>query len=81
MSDAQELQRLRWQCRRGLLELDYLFEEYLDNGYLQADADERAQFLWLLDQQDPDLQAWIVDGTMPPPDEVAPLVRRLRKLD
>ena len=27
--DAEELNRLRWQCRRGLLELDLVLERFL----------------------------------------------------
>ncbi len=58
----KELHRLRWQCRRGLLELDYIFERYLQDRYLSAPEDERAAFRLLLQEQDPDLQAWLLLG-------------------
>jgi antitoxin CptB len=58
----KELQRLRWQCRRGLLELDYIFEHYLQNRYQSAAEDEKAAFRLLLQEQDPDLQAWLLHG-------------------
>lgn len=80
MSDA-ELQRLRWQCRRGMLELDCLFSDYLDKDYLSASDDERQQFRWLLDQLDLDLQAWILEGSAAPPGQAADLVRYLRKAE
>ena len=62
----KELHRLRWHCRRGLLELDYIFEDYLDQRYASAPEEERAEFRALLDNQDPDLQAWILHGATPP---------------
>jgi len=64
LSDTPEkdLQRLRWQCRRGLLELDCIFEEYLDQRYLSAPEEERASFRQLINEQDPDLQAWLLHG-------------------
>jgi len=73
----KELDRLRWHCRRGLLELDYIFEDYLDQRYAAAPEAERAQFRALLDNQDPDLQAWILHGATPP-QPLAAIVTLLR---
>ncbi|HEY8096338.1 MAG TPA: succinate dehydrogenase assembly factor 2, partial [Methylobacter sp.] len=36
-----ELARLKWQCRRGTKELDFLLNRYLEAGYLAADQGER----------------------------------------
>ena len=73
----KELHRLRWHCRRGLLELDYIFEDYLDQRYAAAPEEERAQFRALLDNQDPDpLQLARLPGRSAPADrDVARLVR------
>jgi antitoxin CptB len=73
----KELQRLRWHCRRGLLELDCLFEDYVDQRYLSAGAAERAQFRQLLNEQDPDLQAWLLYGE-PCPEQYQAIVSALR---
>ena len=32
-----ELARLRWKCRRGMLELDLLLRDFLDSGYQDLD--------------------------------------------
>jgi len=32
--------RLKWQCRRGTKELDFLLNRYLETGYLAADQGE-----------------------------------------
>lgn len=51
--------RLRWRCRRGMRELDQLLGWYLDSRYARASAAERAAFVALLDQPDPDLWSWL----------------------
>ena len=68
---------LRWRCRRGLLELDLLFEAYLDNGYADASVEERDAFLRLLDYPDQTLQGWLL-GMQPPEDEgLIPIIQRI----
>ena len=75
-----DIERLRWQCRRGLLELDYLFADYLDQQYAKASSEEQAAFRALLDQQDPDLQHWLINtDELPPEPEMASLVKKLRQ--
>ena len=51
------LAKLRWQCRRGTKELDFLLLRYLDSRYAQADADEQALFVELLALEDDELIA------------------------
>jgi antitoxin CptB len=63
MSDPQaaeraELQRLRWRCRRGMRELDQLFNRYLDRRWREADAQERDTFERLLACEDDKLWRW-----------------------
>ena len=55
-------EQLRWQCRRGMLELDFVMQRYLDDRFDTADAAEQALFANLLTAQDPELQAWILNG-------------------
>jgi antitoxin CptB len=47
-----QLSKLRWQCRRGTKELDFLLLRYLDTRYAQADTDEQALFVELLALED-----------------------------
>jgi antitoxin CptB len=48
----EELARLKWQCRRGTKELDFLLNRYLEKGYLVADQGERELFVELLGMED-----------------------------
>jgi antitoxin CptB len=64
----ETLRRLRWQCRRGLLELDLLFVRFLEQQYLSLSATEQAAFQHLLEQPDQTLLAWFQGQQAPPAD-------------
>ena len=70
MSIVQDetLRRLRWQCRRGLLELDLLFVRFLEQHYSALDATELDAFQRLLEQPDQTLLAWLQGQQEPPSD-------------
>lgn len=51
--------RLRWLCRRGMLELDTWLTRFLDVRYTDLPADQQAAFASLLNQDDMDLFDWI----------------------
>lgn len=54
-----DLSRLKWRCRRGLLELDLLFNRFVDDRYLSLDADMQQAFWSLLNETDHSILAWI----------------------
>lgn len=60
-----EIRRLRWQCRRGMLELDHLLDRFLDLGYADLNAVERSTFLALLGEQDTRLSDWFMSRAEP----------------
>ena len=45
MDEETLLKKLRWRCRRGMRELDQLFERYLDREWSAAPTEEREVFL------------------------------------
>jgi hypothetical protein len=45
--------RLKWRCRRGLLELDLILQGFLERRFARLDAAEKALFGELLDTPDP----------------------------
>ncbi len=55
-----QLDRLKWQCRRGTKELDFLLNRYLETGYLLADQQERALFEELLTLEDDQLAGVLI---------------------
>lgn len=76
----RELSRLRWRSRRGMRELDRLFERYLDRAWRQAPASEHAVFLRLLEVEDDKLWHWFMEHETPADAELADLVSRIRAL-
>jgi len=52
--------RLRWACRRGMLELDVLFMPFVEEAYDDLSNDDKATFERLLACQDPELFAWFM---------------------
>lgn len=73
----EEARRLRWQCRRGMLELDQILMPFLDYGYRQLDQARRADFTHLLSQQDQDLSNWFMSRAIPDDPRLHDLVRHI----
>ena len=67
MMDESELKRLRWRCRRGLLENDLVLERFLDAYGKNLSAEQFEAFDRLLDLEDK--QIWdLVSGKRKPRD-------------
>ena len=75
---AMAIRRLRWKCRRGMLELDLLLRDFLDSGYAQLNAAERARFERLLDYPDAVLIEWMMGRTRSADKDVVQLVDKIR---
>lgn len=76
---ATELNRLRWQCRRGMRELDLLLLQFLDSGYADLDTNAAHAFNRLLDCPDALLLEWLLGRQLPSDKEVADVVQRIRR--
>ena len=50
-----EHDRIRWHCRRGLLELDLVLGRFLESRFDHLTADQRGALTRLLDLSDNDL--------------------------
>jgi len=58
-------QRLKWQCRRGMLELDLLLMKFLEERYPSLDEQDKLAFIELLKESDQDLHGWFFRETQP----------------
>lgn len=65
MSEAYDIARLRWACRRGMLELDLIFEPYANTRYPTASRSEQALFWDLLSCNDQELFDWLLKKQAP----------------
>ena len=69
--------RIRWQCRRGMRELDELLLRYLDDAYESAADNEKSAFHAVLALSDPDLNGYLLQQQEPPP-ELAGVIGKIR---
>lgn len=79
LSATAEINRLRWQCRRGMRELDLLLLQFLDNGYAGLDAGGARAFARLLDCPDALLLEWLLGRQRPSDKDVADVVEHIRR--
>ncbi len=75
-----ERRRLRWQCRRGMLELDLLLNDFVERGYADLDAAGQQVFERLLGHPDQILHGWLMQQAVPADSELRDLVGRILKL-
>lgn len=72
------LAKLKWACRRGMLELDVLLGNFLQSGYANLADDEKKVFVDLLSHSDPELIDWLMGHATPEDKELATLVAKIR---
>jgi succinate dehydrogenase flavin-adding protein (antitoxin of CptAB toxin-antitoxin module) len=77
---VSELDRIRWHCRRGLLELDLILTRFLDRRLDALTQPEREAFTSLLRRSDNDLWDLVAGRQEEPPGLEGELVRELRQL-
>ena len=77
-SGSDPVARLRWQCRRGMRELDFLLTGYLDERYAHASSRRKQAFRDLLSLPDPDLIRYLLGGQAPPDAQLADVVQDIR---
>jgi len=61
--DRLQRDRLKWQCRRGLLELDLVLERFLQTQAAQLSNEDAAALGQLLEQADNDLWDLVIGRT------------------
>lgn len=73
-----ELGRLRWQCRRGMLELDLLLRRFVDTGYIGLDGAERNAFARLLEYPDDTLLELLMGRMTSTEGEITRVIEKIR---
>ena len=64
----KRLERVRWRCRRGLLELDLVLARFVEQRYAALDEPQQAAFDALLDMPDTVLWDMITGRETPAPE-------------
>lgn len=74
MTTAHNMRQLRWKCRRGMLELDYLLLKFFDTHFEKLSFKEQALFSSLLEYPDPDLYQWLIKQQIPESQEIGQMI-------
>lgn len=71
----EEIRRMRWAARRGMLELDLVLEPFVTERYAGLDEHDRARFHRLMECEDQELFSWFLQRGEPDDEELAAIVR------
>ncbi|WP_438864234.1 succinate dehydrogenase assembly factor 2 [Neptunicella sp.] len=69
--------RLKWACRRGMLELDVLFMPFVEEPFRKLSEQQQEVFERLLTCDDPDLYAWFMGHQSCDDPELAAMVKHI----
>ena len=70
--------RVRWACRRGMLELDVIFQPFVEKHYENLSDEDKAIFIRLLECEDPELFAWFMGHEECENQQLAEMVIKVR---
>ncbi|OUS37397.1 hypothetical protein A9R01_04735 ['Osedax' symbiont bacterium Rs2_46_30_T18] len=60
MYTEEDVRRLTWQSRRGMLELDVLFVPFMEQAFAELSEKDKDIFVRLLTCEDQDLFFWLM---------------------
>lgn len=71
--------KLIWQCRRGMLELDLILNQFVTHHLSNLSAQQLQAFEQLLTYPDPDLYHWLMESGQPEAQELVEIVTLIRR--
>lgn len=77
MTDRTELNRLLWQSRRGMLELDVLLVPFSQEVYATLDEEDQRRYRKLLTCEDQDMFGWFMEREEPEDPDFYRMVRMI----
>lgn len=75
MFTEEDIRRLAWQCRRGMLELDVLLEPFAKEAFKSLNVEDQQHFVRLLACEDQDLFVWFMERDRPEDPDLQRIVR------
>lgn len=71
-------ERIRWACRRGMLELDLFLVPFFENCFCDLTSLEKESFQKLLLLNDPEILALLMAHTMSSDEKQAEIIEKVR---
>ena len=69
--------KIRWKCRRGMLELDMILDNFYEHQFQTLTGDEKILFNQLLDESDSLLYDWLLDYDIPHDSQLKIIVEKI----
>jgi len=79
MYSEEDIRRLAWQSRRGMLELDVLFVPFVEEAFRNLPEEDQDRFVKLLECEDQDLFVWFMQREKPEDPDLARIVNIILK--
>ncbi len=76
---VNNLPKLQWACRRGMLELDVLLGNFLKEAYPSLSLEDKKIFVELLSCADTDLFDWLLGYASPTDERLARITEAIRQ--
>ena len=80
MTDGRARERIKWDCRRGLLELDLVLQRFLEQHFDQLNAVEMDVFTELLAYEDNDLLDMVMGRAEPVNANLSAVLQKMRSV-
>lgn len=77
MVSGEEINRMQWASRRGMLELDLVLEPFVKTRYACLNERDRLRFQELMRCEDQDLFGWFLGRKQPEDEELAAIVNQV----
>src|SRR5690554_131629 len=77
MTKPEEVQRVYWHSRRGMLEIDLALMPFAEHQYALLPKDEQETYVRLLTSEDTDLFAWILQRRKPEDAKLAAIMEKI----
>ncbi len=81
MINPQRKAKINWHCRRGMLELDLIFQQFIKDALEVMNEEQLSVFENLLTYPDPDLYAWLMGYEKPTSKELLDIVAFIKRYD
>ena len=78
MNQTNKMAKIKWACRRGMLELDFILIEFLEHKLQSLSEDEQDALLVYLENPDPDLYSWLMGYKEPESEADIAMTRMIR---
>lgn len=73
-----DTKRLRWACRRGMLELDLILLPFFEQHFAQLSIEQQTAFIELLSCTDQELYTWLLGYEIPSDATLQAIVENVR---